>query len=212
MELGDYLEEIKKIELLNAEAEASLWQLYKECDDQKARQVLIESYQPLVFKAVAPFKSAETVMDIVQEGTVGLIEAVENYDYRRGVAFSLYAFHRIRGRMLNFIRKEGAGNLTYIDSSMYNGESDFMPSSHLIDDSVNIEKMAEERFLARELKNAMHKLPFKEQQVLNGVYLHDRQPKQMAEQMAVSTSHIYRLQKQGIRRIRGIMSKFMQHW
>lgn len=212
MDLSDYLEEIKKIELLDGEGEACLWRDYKECGDLKARQRLIESYQPLVFKAVMPFKETRNVMDVVQEGTVGLIESVENYDHRRGVAFSLYALHRIRGRMIDFLRKDGRGNLTYIDSSMYNGESDFLFWGSLADDGASTEEIAEERLLTEKLKEALHKLPLKEQQVLNGVYLDDCQPKQMAEQMSVSTSHIYRLQKQGIRRIRGIMSKFMQHW
>lgn len=212
MELNDYLNEIKKIELLELEKEADLWQAYKIKNDQNARQILIESYQPLVFKAIAPFKSAPNVMDIVQEGTVGLIEAVENYDYERGVAFSLYALHRIRGRMLNFIHKESTGNLTYIDSTMYNEESNSLCDVNIMDTAVNIEEQTEKNFLVSELKSALNKLPLKEQQVLSGVYLNEQEPKQMAEKMAVTTSHIYRLQKQGIRRIRGIMSKFMQHW
>ena len=212
MELNDYLNEIKKIQLLETEKEADLWRAYKMKNDQNARQILIESYQPLVFKAIAPFKSAQNVMDIVQEGTVGLIEAVENYEYERGVAFSLYALHRIRGRMLNFIHKESTGNLTYIDSTMYNEESNSLCDINIVDGAVNIEEQTEKNFLVSELKSALNKLPFKEQQVLSGVYLNEQEPKQMAEKMAVTTSHIYRLQKQGIRRIRGIMSKFMQHW
>lgn len=50
-------------------------------------------------------------MDLVQEGIIGLIEAVEKFDHERGVAFSLYAIHRIRGRMLNFMGKKPKGTL-----------------------------------------------------------------------------------------------------
>jgi RNA polymerase sporulation-specific sigma factor len=65
---------------------------------------LIEHYQPLVFKVALRWKADDSaIMDIIQEGTVGLIEAVESFDHTRGVAFSLYAFHRIRGRIVNFI-------------------------------------------------------------------------------------------------------------
>ena len=49
-------------------------------------------------------------MDLIQEGTVGLIEAVERYDPDKNVAFSLYAVHRIRGRILNYLNKEYKGN------------------------------------------------------------------------------------------------------
>lgn len=50
-------------------------------------------------------------MDVVQEGTVGLIEAAESYDHRRGVAFSLFAVHRIRGRMMDWLAAEAKGGV-----------------------------------------------------------------------------------------------------
>lgn len=212
MNLGDYLEELKKIKMLDAKEEAHLWRRYKEAADKEARRVLIESYQPLVFKAVAAFKAADNIMDVVQEGTVGLIEAVENYDHRRGVAFSLYALHRIRGRMLNFLHKEGTQNLTYIDKQVYNGEYDFLEIETIDNQSPGIAEQLEKKYLVGELKSALHRLPSKEQMVLSGVYLEEQAPKDMAVQLEISTSHVYRLQKQGIRRIRGMMSKLMQHW
>jgi len=55
-------------------------------------------------------------------------------------------------------------------------------------------------------------LPANEQTVLSGVFLQDLEPKQLAESLDMSISHIYRLQKQGIRRVRGMLSKFMQNW
>jgi RNA polymerase sporulation-specific sigma factor len=58
----------------------------------------------------------------------------------------------------------------------------------------------------------MQRLPAKEQLVLSGVFLEEQEPKELAETLDMSISHIYRLQKQGIRRIRGMLSKFMQNW
>lgn len=212
MELREYLQALKKIKTLEPEEEQRLWCAYKESGDAEARRILIESYQPLVFKAVLSFKHADNVMDIVQEGTVGLIEAVENFDYRRGVAFSLYALHRIRGRMLNFLQKEGARDLTYVDKPMYNNGVEGTLGENLVDPAPAIAEQAEDNFLADELQSALQKLPPKERSVLRGVYLQQREPKEMARSLSVSTSHIYRLQKQGIRRIRGMLSKLMQHW
>lgn len=212
MDLNDYLRELKKIKILDPKEESDLWKAYKDNRDLKARQTLIESYQPLVFKAAMQFKLLENVMDIVQEGTVGLIEAVENYDHERKVAFSLYALHRIRGRMLNYMRKEGTRDLTYIDKPMYNEESEGTLGESLVDPAPEIAKQAERNFLVGELKSALERLPEKEQMVLHGVYLEEREPKEVAEHLSVSPSHIYRLQKQGIRRVRGMLSKLMQHW
>ena len=57
-------------------------------------------------EAMAYYRVVPDVMDCVQEGTVGLIEAVERFDYAKGVAFSLYAVHRVRGRILDYLRKK----------------------------------------------------------------------------------------------------------
>ena len=105
MKLEEYLQELEKVELLAPEEEQSLWQAFKERGERAARQRLIESYQPLVFKTALPWRMSESIMVIIQEGTVGLIEAAENFDWKRGVAFSLFAVHRIRGRLLNFLQK-----------------------------------------------------------------------------------------------------------
>jgi len=203
MILNQYLKELKKIQLLSREEESELWLGYKDNNDLNCRSKIIEHYQPLVFKATTSWRLNETiVMDIIQEGTVGLIEAVEHYDYQRGVAFSLYAMHRIRGRMLNYMEREG--KLSLLDVSTLN--------DLLVDDRDEVSSLAERNYLVQQVKNAMERLPVNEQAVLSGVFLEDREPKQLAESLDMSISHIYRLQKQGIRRVRGMLSKFMKNW
>lgn len=212
MELSEYLKELKKIKMLNIEEETKLWREYKINQDIKARQVLIESYQPLVFKAVMQLKVNDNVMDIVQEGTVGLIEAVENYNHERSVAFSLYALHRIRGRMLNFLQKEGGVELTYIDKPMYNGDNVTTLGENIIDLAPTVSNQVEQSFLVDQLNHAIQRLPEKEQLVLQSVYMKDQDVKEVAESLDLSTTHIYRLQKRGIKRIRGMLSNLMKHW
>ena len=212
MELSDYLKELKKIKMLTIEEEAGFWQSYKTNQDMKAREILIESYQPLVFKAVMQLKVTENVMDVVQEGTVGLIEAVENYDHERNVAFSLYALHRIRGRMLNFLQKEGCAELTYIDRPMYNEDNVTTLGENIIDSAPTVSNQVEQNFLVDQLHHAIQRLPEKEQLVLQSVYLKNQEVKEVAEMLELSTTHIYRLQKRGIKRIRGMLSNLMKHW
>lgn len=213
MNLHEYLQELNKIELLSPDLEQKLWQSYKKQGDDHARGQLIEHYQPLVFKIVSRFKASENlVMDLIQEGTVGLIEATENYEPERGIAFSLYAVHRIRGRMLNFIQKEGKQNWAYMDSPLEADAAAGTFGDCLADLSPSVAQQAEQNFLVDELKAALHRLPHKEQLVVSGMYLEGQEPKVLAESLNVSTSHLYRLQKQGVRRIRGMMSKLMQNW
>ena len=90
--LQKYLEELKKVNLLSPEEEKELW--IREAEgDEAAHRNLVSSYQPLVFKTAVRFHMPEEItMELIQEGTVGLLEAAENYDHTKGVAFSLYVF------------------------------------------------------------------------------------------------------------------------
>ncbi|WP_196593092.1 sigma-70 family RNA polymerase sigma factor [Pectinatus sottacetonis] len=206
MQLREYMAEIQKVILLEPEKEAKLWKAYKINNDKNARCEIIESYQPLVFKCVKPFSHVEFVMDLIQEGTVGLIEAVERYDPGKKVAFSLYAVHRIKGRILNYFDKECKGAKC---CSLYDFFDDIIV---IADDKINIQNQAEKNFLQGQIRKEMLRLPVKERVVLDGVYLKDKAPQEIADIMNVSLSHVYRLQKNAVRRLRGMMAKFMQHW
>lgn len=201
MRLQDYLVEVSKIELLEKTAEKTLWLQYKSKGDLDSRRQLIEHYQPLVVKVLSHWRGGnETVlMDLVQEGIIGLIEAVEKFEPERGVAFSLYAIHRIRGRMLNFLEKEAKGKPISLDI-----ESETLP-----DEKLSVAETAERNFLVDQLHLAMERLPNKERLALNGIYFEEQEPRQIATMLQISPSHFYRLQQQGIRRVRGMLSRLM---
>ncbi len=212
MILSQYLAELKNIRIMMPEEEALLWQGYKESGDLVCRRRLIESYQPLVFKTAMRWQLPEaTMLDMIQEGTVGLIEAVESFDHSRGVAFSLFAVHRIRGRMINYLTRED-NNLVRIDSPVAADSSQATIGDLLIDARAEVAALAEHNYLVDQLRTAMDRLPAKEQQVLHSVYLDNCEAKTVAESMDLSVSHVYRLQKQGIRRLRGMLSKLMGNW
>ena len=209
MDIKDYLNEIKDIKVLGRDEEQQLWRKFKGEDDFAARQKLIESYQPLVFREAMRFLHNDNVMDIVQEGTVGLIEAAEGYDYTMGAAFSLYAMHRIRGRMINFLAKETKAPLPCIDEVTDDG---CCLAECLADTAPSVAETAESHEIAEKLRAALLRLPAKERIVLEDIYLQSREVNAVAKDMEVSASHIYRLQKKGIRRIRGMLAKFMHYW
>ena len=211
MRLEDYMKELQSVKLLEPKEEAALWQAYKVHGDRTARRRIIESYQPLVFKQAMPYRALPGIMDVIQEGTVGRIEAVEHYDPARGVAFSLFAVHRIRGRMADFLRKEGASDIACMDARPETG-GETMKESLADTVALSVPEAAESHELAGRLHAAMDRLPEKERAVLTGVYLESQPVETMADALDVSTSHIYRLQKSGIRRVRGMLSRFIQHW
>ena len=210
--MKEYLEALQQVRLLEPEEESQLWRKWREADDNTSRKILIESYQPLVFKTAMSFQvSAELKMDLIQEGTVGLIEAAERFDAKRGVAFSLFAVHRIRGRILNYLEKEGRQTVASIDLPWLDAEGATL-AEHLLDVGPAVATQVEQRFLVGQIQQALERLPAKEQQVVSGIFLRDCEAKELAEELNVTLSHVYRLQKQGVRRIRGMLSRFMQHW
>ena len=77
---------------------------------------------------------------------------------------------------------------------------------------ASVMEQAESHELAKRLHQAMDRLPAKEKAVLEGMYMQSEAAGDMAEGLQVSISHIYRLQKNGIRRVRGMLSRFMQNW
>lgn len=205
--LEQYLEELKRISLLSPEEERALWKAYKDEGDMASRGKLIEQYQPLVFKEVMRWHvRADLLQDAVQEGTVGLIEAVERFDYRRNVAFPLFAIHRIRGEIVDYLNKEGSLKPVSIDEPDENGLTlrDILP-----DEGVDIAEQTGRRLLFEHVAETLRRLPQKEQAVIEGVYLQDRQQKNLAQDMDVSLPYVYRLQKRGIRRVRGMLSQFI---
>lgn len=211
MGIEQYVEEIRKVKLLTSAEERTCWIRYKQEGDIGGRQLLIESYQPLVFKTAMQYCRCQSLLlDCLQEGMVGLIEAVETYDYTRGAAFSLFAVYRIRGRILNYLAKEGGDPCVSLDEPQ--GMDNHSLADGLIDRSAAVAQQVEQLYALDQVKAAINRLPLNEQLVLQGVYLDDYEPKQLADTLNISISHIYKLQKQGVRRVRGMLSRFMQQW
>ncbi len=86
----------------------NLWQAYKEKGDQTAKDQLIVGYVPLV-KSIAgrlfvTYNSQVEYDDIVGYGIIGLIDAVEKFDHKKGIKFETYASIRIRGAVVDHLR------------------------------------------------------------------------------------------------------------
>ncbi len=91
-----YLREIGKIPLLKAEEEVALAKR-KERGDKEADRKLIEANLRLVVSIAKKFVGKSlSLLDLIQEGNIGLFRAVKKFDYRRGYKFSTYATWWIR--------------------------------------------------------------------------------------------------------------------
>ncbi len=91
-----YLREIGKVSLLSAEDEIKLAQAAEKGDKAAAQKLINANLRLVVSIAKKYVGRGLTLLDLIQEGNIGLMKAVEKYDWRRGFKFSTYATWWIR--------------------------------------------------------------------------------------------------------------------
>jgi RNA polymerase primary sigma factor len=102
-----YLRSIGRVALLTAEQEVSLAKRI-ERGDMLAKQQMVEANLRLVVSIAKGYLGRGlTFLDLIQEGSLGLIRAVEKFDYRRGYKFSTYATWWIRQAVTRAIADKG---------------------------------------------------------------------------------------------------------
>ena len=102
-----YLRSIGRVNLLTAEQEVLLARRI-ERGDMLAKQQMIEANLRLVVSIAKSYLGRGlTFLDLIQEGSMGLIRAVEKFDYRRGYKFSTYATWWIRQAVTRAIADKG---------------------------------------------------------------------------------------------------------
>ncbi len=105
-----YLKDVSKIKLLKKEDEISIGKTIKEGDkkqSQIAKKKLIQSNLRLVISIAKKYTGQGILfMDLVQEGSLGLIKAAERFDYKKGFKFSTYATWWIKQTIIRAIANQ----------------------------------------------------------------------------------------------------------
>ncbi|HSV28339.1 MAG TPA: RNA polymerase factor sigma-32 [Candidatus Omnitrophota bacterium] len=97
---------VRDTPMLSGEEEAELIRRWKDEGDAAARNRLIESHLRLVVKTAATFRGyGLAVEDLVAEGNVGLVRALETFDADRNLRFSTYAQWWVRAAMFEYVLK-----------------------------------------------------------------------------------------------------------
>ncbi|MCM3193272.1 RNA polymerase primary sigma factor [Priestia megaterium] len=91
-----YLKEIGRVDLLSAEEEINLAKRIEEGDEEAKRRLAEANLRLVVSIAKRYVGRGMLFLDLIQEGNMGLIKAVEKFDYRKGYKFSTYATWWIR--------------------------------------------------------------------------------------------------------------------
>lgn len=103
--LQSYLSEISRYRLLTREEEVILGRRVQEENDPEAAYILTTSNLRLVVKIALEFQRVwmQNLLDLIQEGNIGLMQAVRKFDPYKGVKFSYYASFWIKAYILKFI-------------------------------------------------------------------------------------------------------------
>jgi len=103
--LQRYLSEISKHKLLTREQEIELGKRVMEDGDKEAAYILVTANLRLVVKIALEFQRVwmQNLLDLIQEGNIGLMQAVKKFDPYKNVKFSYYASFWIKAYILKFI-------------------------------------------------------------------------------------------------------------
>lgn len=104
--MGMYIREIKKIPLLTVEQERELSQRVM-MGDETAKKQMVEANLRLVVSVAARYvDNGVALLDLIQEGNIGLIKSVERFDYTKGFRFSTYAIWWIRQAIITAVAEQ----------------------------------------------------------------------------------------------------------
>ena len=98
-----YLHEVSKYPLMTKEEERETAQRVRMGGDKDAEQKMVLANLRLVVKIALDYRSHLDILDLIQEGNIGLVRAVPKYDPERGTRFSTYASFWIRAYMLKYL-------------------------------------------------------------------------------------------------------------
>jgi RNA polymerase sigma-32 factor len=103
--LQRYIREANRFNLLTPEEEKEIAARYKETGDPEAAYRLITSNLRLVIKIAMEFQKywMKNLLDLIQEGNIGLMQAIKKFDPYRGIKLSYYASFWIKAYILKFI-------------------------------------------------------------------------------------------------------------
>ncbi len=171
--------------------EQSLWERVQQGDDE-AREQLILAYRPLVFWMAKRYfhTDASRYADLIQEGMVALISALDRFDPRRNLRFSTFAFYRVRGKMSNFLQRgEMKAPLPVGEPFLKRDEG---LDAEMLEWLISVE-------------DGLEHLPPRENRILEELVFEGRKAREIAADRGMDVSYIYKIRKKAIARLRDFM-------
>ncbi|MDR0652851.1 MAG: sigma-70 family RNA polymerase sigma factor [Synergistaceae bacterium] len=171
--------------------EKALWEKTR-LGDEDSRERIILAYRPMVYWLAKKFRTFYgTYPDLIQEGMVGLISAVDNFEPERSNKFITYAYYKVKGRMANFLSRVESKAPTPVDDEYLERSETFEEDLDLMEWSMSIGE-------------GIDKLPERERDILISLVVEGRRAADVAGEQGVGVSHIYRLQRRAVARLKSL--------
>lgn len=211
--LGIYLHDISRYPPLTIEEEQTLAERARQ-GDQDARKQLIEAYLIVpVNIARQNLRPGVDMMDLIQEGNIGLIKAVDMFDPAKGNRLSTLARFWVEKYILRFLRNEQE-EIISLDTEISESGETLLLSDTIADKATllgdpsfkNIDSVMEHEELKELLAAQLVKLSPNEQQVLRLLYGIDGYPamerKDIARVMSIQIDQISRIKTRALKRMK----------
>jgi RNA polymerase sigma-B factor len=173
--------------------------------DVTARERLVERYLPLV-RAMARRHAGrgESIDDLVQIGSIALLEAIDRFDIRRGTSLTAFAVPTIDGRMRNYLRERTASRSAPRTRRATDLADEYQAAlaSKQVDGGA-IDGLEDRLLLAK----AFGSLQSRERRVLHLRFFADLTQAEIADELGLSQMHVSRLIRSSLDRLEAQLRK-----
>lgn len=176
--------------------EANLW---RDLSVENRAQI-IEQFQPLVYHVFGrlTYRPQGEQVDLISEGTLGLIEAVDAFDPERGVTFKTFAYLRIKGKMLDYLRRRSWRVRREELAELEQFNRAFPVTTH------SAEKALDAIALAQSL---LRHLTAGERRIIELLYFKGLTQEEVARKLQCSRPNVSILRKRALRRLRSLLAR-----
>ena len=175
--LETYMRDISRYPLPTQEQETSLAQAARQ-GDAEARDQLIQTHLRMVVHIARQYLHPDVEMlDLIQEGNIGLIKAVDMFDPTQGHRLTTLAFYWINKHIQRFLNHE-PDELVSLDMEIYDGSETLLLSDTIEDKGTilggqtipHIDAVMEHEEMQSKVREMLSRLPEREQEVLRLLY------------------------------------------
>ena len=159
----DYFNDINKLSPLSREEEHSLWEKYKKENDMSARDKIIKSNLKFVASVAKPYIGMGlSYQDLIAEGNIGLLKAIDKFDYEKGNRTISYSVWWIRQTILEALKKRNILNgdelsqsENFEDGNNSDDDSEIMPENYVEVFNFDNLKFGDESSVVKELMETL---------------------------------------------------------